>query len=693
MNSEELEISLRTEFESYLKGVFAEMRQEMSQFQEKIDAELERHKSELDGVFSNVLSRVETTQELDAGFKDSVIEHLRLAKDEGARITATAIAQAEEMEKESAPSTGVKEIYEAVADISSKQSQSEILKSLVQHAGQFAARGAFFIIKNDHLVGWRVVGNENTLTDDKLREVFLPLSSDSVLSDSVRSLETVKSPSKSYNDDAEIFDRIELNDAHQMVATPLIARGRGVAVLYADSGANNPNFNAEALETLVRVAGLTVEVLASSKGSAPAKKPFAAQETSVPEQNVATGFEAAPIAAEQQYQAEVEPTGAESYESPTAESYEYSEPAVETSAEIDREEVSHELPTETQPFYDPAPSIAPSVQEDEPVEAVENAAPEVTADDYVPESYPTNEYQFESSTSAETYQPVETQFDVVEPETPQDTEETIQPTEEKYSDYSSSEWSQTADTHEYSAQQYAENFAKETDPTEYAKEYSYQPEELKTEGSKDFSYQPSGETTEAFAEPASNYSYETPVEPVNDYQYEAPKTESFNSYETSQTESYNPTVETFTPTPEQTYGTFEPQAEPQSESYQSYEPVVSQPVQQEAPKTRLSERNVDLPIEVSEDERRLHNDARRFARLLVSEIKLYNEQKVKEGRESGDLYDRLREAIDRSREMYDKRVQPPVAAKFDYFHYELVNTLAEGNDNKLGAGYPGSSVQ
>ena len=42
--------------------------------------------------------------------------------------------------------------------------------------------------------------------------------------------------------------------------------------------------------------------------------------------------------------------------------------------------------------------------------------------------------------------------------------------------------------------------------------------------------------------------------------------------------------------------------------------------------------------------------------------------------------------------MYDKRVQPPVAAKFDYFHYEIVNTLADGNPDQLGANYPGSSV-
>jgi len=100
----------------------------------------------------------------------------------------------------------------------------------------------------------------------------------------------------------------------------------------------------------------------------------------------------------------------------------------------------------------------------------------------------------------------------------------------------------------------------------------------------------------------------------------------------------------------------------------------------------------ELPIDVGEDERRLHNDARRFARLLVSEIKLYNEQKVSEGRSEGNLYERLREDIDRSRQMYDKRVAPPVAARHDYFHQELVNTLAEGDPAKLGNSYPGAAV-
>lgn len=91
-------------------------------------------------------------------------------------------------------------------------------------------------------------------------------------------------------------------------------------------------------------------------------------------------------------------------------------------------------------------------------------------------------------------------------------------------------------------------------------------------------------------------------------------------------------------------------------------------------------------------EERAHMDARRFARLLVSEIKLYNEAKVAEGRRSNDLYERLKDDIDRSRQMYEKRVSPSVAAKFDYFYDELVHTLGEGDAAKLGSGCPGPTV-
>jgi hypothetical protein len=123
------------------------------------------------------------------------------------------------------------------------------------------------------------------------------------------------------------------------------------------------------------------------------------------------------------------------------------------------------------------------------------------------------------------------------------------------------------------------------------------------------------------------------------------------------------------------------------------EPVAEQPASSAVPGRRRYGQDSELPVEVySDEERRLHNDARRFARLLISEIKLYNEQKVVEGRSEHDLYDRLREYIDRSREMYDKRVKAEVASRYDYFHGELVNTLAEGDESKLGSNYPGATV-
>ena len=102
MNSEELELSLRTEFEEHLKKVLADMRQEITQLQEKVEGEFEKHKSQLSGVFQDFSARIETEKELDAGFSESVVEHLRLARDEGARITATAIAEAEDMQQASA---------------------------------------------------------------------------------------------------------------------------------------------------------------------------------------------------------------------------------------------------------------------------------------------------------------------------------------------------------------------------------------------------------------------------------------------------------------------------------------------------------------------------------------------------------------------------------------------------------------
>jgi hypothetical protein len=85
----------------------------------------------------------------------------------------------------------------------------------------------------------------------------------------------------------------------------------------------------------------------------------------------------------------------------------------------------------------------------------------------------------------------------------------------------------------------------------------------------------------------------------------------------------------------------------------------------------------------SDDERK-HEEARRFARLLVSEIKLYNESQVEQGRRDKDIYERLKEDIDRSRQMYDDRIADDVRKGTNYFYEELVRILADGNTEALG---------
>ncbi|MFQ5738248.1 MAG: hypothetical protein ACE5JX_04505 [Acidobacteriota bacterium] len=91
----------------------------------------------------------------------------------------------------------------------------------------------------------------------------------------------------------------------------------------------------------------------------------------------------------------------------------------------------------------------------------------------------------------------------------------------------------------------------------------------------------------------------------------------------------------------------------------------------------------------AEELERYHHEARRFARLLVSEIKLYNEEAVESGRAHSDLHRRLQTDIERSREMYQKRVHPGVRSLTDHFHDQLVRILAQGEERLLGSDYPG----
>jgi hypothetical protein len=549
VNTEELEVSLKREFENYLKGIIAEMRQETAEFQDKMQAEFDKQKASFDEAFASFTSRFESDKNFDEAFTSSVSEHLRLARDEGAKITAEAFAEAEKLEKEHAPPAAAAKydnIRDAVNDISSKGSQATILKALVNHAAEFAPRGAFFIIKSEQFTGWKVFGDDTHAAEAAIRDLSFPISADTMLGAAVRSVNTVESSPEGHSENPAFLDDLGFGRPDRMFAIPLVARGKAVAVLYADQGKSDSQLHPEALETLVRVAGLTVELAAAQSTKYEAHSP---ESSHIKEPTPVSYFEQTPVA------------------SPvvTAPNVAFSDSSV------------------VNEFRTPEPEV---VQE-------------------------------------EVYEPVSSHEEVAVVE---------------------------------------ESFVNEQiEPVETIKETSF-------ETVSDFDVQPKVEEVKEFATETIEFQPETIIEPVSDF--------------TPSGSPFDATVEEIAP------------AVSSNDGYQvAHEPAVEVAAPVAATTgSRLSDRNVDLPIEVPEEERRSHNDARRFARLLVSEIKLYNEKKVIEGREASDLYPRLREAIDRSREMYDKRVQPPVASKFDYFHYELVNSLAEGDAARLGSGYPGATV-
>jgi hypothetical protein len=471
-----LEQSLRAEVENYIRARVQGQQEEIARLQ-----------SQVNEAFTRLSERLSDASLSDAPIAVSISEHLRAATGKGTEVAAESSARARS-------TSDIALLKAAVDDIDNQRSQADILNTLVNRAAAFTPRLAFFVVKNERATGWRARGLEGTVGDDAVREISLPLATETLLSKAVASRSTWSGAPGTNAEDHQLISKLGDEPPQRMVAIPLIARGKCVAVLYADSAALEPDaINLEALETLVRVTSMSVELLAVTR--------------------------AAPRPAAERASAQPSPVAAEA-----------SAPAAAASA-VGTQSSSHEV--------EPAPTAAP--------------------------------------TAGLTHEPAFT----AEPQQ----ERGIEPA-------------------------------------------------FGNEGTR-----PHGGVQESSG--GDERATPAPVSPV--------------AVEPSATDA----------------------------------PPVAAPL---GGSSRRSGADAELPVEVSEEERRYHNDARRFARLLVSEIKLYNEQKVRDGREQGNLYERLREEIDRSRQMYDKRVAPNVASRYDYFHHELVNTLAEGNSDKLGGGYPGASA-
>jgi hypothetical protein len=506
VSSGDLEQSLRADIENYINGRLSGLQEEVARLQ-----------SQFNEAFTRLLERMDGATQTDQSVAVAIAEHLRGARNAGIEVAAAESSRAR-------ASSDIAIIKAAIDDLESQHTQADILNALVNRAVSFAPRIAFFVVKNDRATGWRARGLEGTVGDDAVREISMPLTSDTLVSEVVRTRSSWSGSPGAHADDHELYGKFGDEPPQRVVAVPMVAREKAVAVLYADSAGQDAGaVNLEALETLVRVAGMSVELLASRRNAPAAAASAPAQQAQAPE------------------------------------------PARHEEAEA------------------PAPPAQPYEQTFEPQPARE--------------AEPAAERDFEAQPSG--FEPQAQSVDA-------------QPTG-----------------------------------------FDSQPQSFESEP-QGFDSQPSSSApppeTAGSAEPASAESWGAGAE-----------------------YSGTPAIETPAPSPEPA-------------------PAPAPEVSPLGGARRYGAMDMDFPVEVGEEERRYHNEARRFARLLVSEIKLYNEQKVREGVDAGDLYNRLREDIDRSRQMYDKRVRPEVSGRYDYFHHELVNMLAGGDTTRLGEGYPGATV-
>ena len=647
---------LEQDFETRLRNELAQARAELSaSMQQQFEADLQ--------------TRLEQSEQAIRREAGAEIEQLR------SQITTLTDNQSL-LQTATPPPTSFHygQLKSAIETIDAQRTQSETLTTLLHLAAQFSPRVAFYVVKTGEAVGWKATGFDNGLNDETVRSLSVSIQSASLLGEALNTQRTAVALNPSQAEIAPILGRFSHPVPQGVVAVPLVVRGKAAAVLYADSGtASDDAVQLEALEALVHVASMAIELLPVRR-SAPeiARQPQPAPTPAYP----APSYE--PPVAAHQAEASAQAVAAQadatsqpaSFDRSPDSSYEAAPAAYVTDPTTDRLNQPGQSDFVQAPTVDEAAFAAPVESEPEPTPQSEAAYSEASAPIQPEMVYAPPEEPAVAPASSSISQEIDDGPSIferlraasAEPLLPGQTPgmslgDYVPPDSPSYSDAGTNkggallpEWMQRL---------------------------------------QDDQPSPAPEPP-ASPPPASSWSA------VEDAFSAAPSMQP-------------PAPPTPPPVRVPSLSEYVQPAKEGADTDKLPSPNSGLPFQADAPSVRVVGERSDIfntPSEppryaapslsvsnaATETEVRAHNDARRFARLLVSEIKLYNAAKVNEGRRQTDLYDRLKDEIDRSRKVYDKRVSPAVAAKFDYFYDELVQTLAEGDSSKLGINCPGPVV-
>lgn len=62
-----------------------------------------------------------------------------------------------------------------------------------------------------------------------------------------------------------------------------------------------------------------------------------------------------------------------------------------------------------------------------------------------------------------------------------------------------------------------------------------------------------------------------------------------------------------------------------------------------------------------------HDAAKRLARIIISDIALYNQRAIEDGIRNGTVYELLRDEIEEGKKLYESRVPAEISSSTDYY--------------------------
>ena len=590
----------------------------------------------------------ETVEGAVRRLKEEIVEHVRRTGEEIAR-------QVEEMAPvlpdvyirpediaQPAPVRAVGDfsaLLAGVRRVDDGRDQVEILEALVEVGGHFADRSAFFLIRQGEARGWRAAGFEGAdVKTLRLNEPFggvwehLLQGGGAVLLDADGS--------------AQIVGGFGADGGSAGVLIPFMLRGRLGGALYADRIEGAPDV--AALQILTYAAAQALETLAFTPGASPTLHPAQPVE----------GGEGLPLW--QGEESGAEQVVDETVEEASAEEADIEEAVIEE-AVVEDALVEEPIEAAVEPPVDEALAREPDFEEDAMTAPVPT---QESADEDLWEAEPVAEPESArpEPTQPEPTQPEPTQLEPTQPEPTQPEPVLPEPPAPAIPDVG--QQTVRIDTATL------ERMSTETASTEVQP-----PADLATEPPAPTQVMPPASTQ---VEPPSTQVVppaSTQVVPPASTQVVPPSTQVVPP----STQVVPPSTQVVPPSTQVVPPST--QVRPPADAGGS---EVRPPDDLQGPGLAFASRPAGAGGGGGGGDESLHEEARRLARLLVSEIKLYNEEVIEEGRKMGNIYSRLRDDIDRSRQMYEDRIDADHLGGTDYFHQELVQRLAGGDPKLLG---------